>query len=297
LRGVCESCGAATNKGNAKCCRCRGVKVPPRGYIPPSQRGTCSRCGKTVQVGPSSAAEPVCHPCRRQQPVPFGPRPGTPKSKGNCATCGGPLYGQAKVYCSLECCNNRPGLQRRQPQACEICGKQFKRTGGMWRGRVQRTCSRVCGQVLRERNRQLKPPKPVRVYHCIMCGRERAPGERWRTLCSYRCRVNASGERVNDLYRLACAHGWAGARWRNLLVGYLRERDGDCCPRCRKMIRFGLPSGPNGDPSGLGPSIDHVMPRSRGGSDDLANLRLMHWRCNRARRTARHEAIQVPLFG
>lgn len=29
--------------------------------------------------------------------------------------------------------------------------------------------------------------------------------------------------------------------------------------------------------------IDHVVPRSRGGSDDLSNLRPAHARCNRSR--------------
>jgi HNH endonuclease len=224
----------------------------------------------------------MCNSCRRAQPR---------RVKGNCATCGAPLFSrQAQVYCSVRCANLRPGRQARQSQTCEVCGKQFTRTGG----KLHRTCSRECGAKYRLRNWS---PKPAPVYHCIMCGRERAQGETWRKWCSYQCRIDGCGERVMDLYRLACAHGWAGARWRTLLVGYLRERDGDRCPRCRKAIRFGLPSGPNGDSSGLGPSIDHVLPRSRGGSDDLANLRLMHWRCNHARRTARHEAIQVPLFG
>jgi len=30
-----------------------------------------------------------------------------------------------------------------------------------------------------------------------------------------------------------------------------------------------------------GPSIDHIHPRSKGGPDDLWNLQLTHWGCNR----------------
>lgn len=32
-----------------------------------------------------------------------------------------------------------------------------------------------------------------------------------------------------------------------------------------------------------GATVDHVIPRSLGGSDDLSNLRLAHWSCNRAK--------------
>lgn len=35
-------------------------------------------------------------------------------------------------------------------------------------------------------------------------------------------------------------------------------------------------------PDPLSPSIGHQLPRSRGGSDDLGNLRLEHLRCNEA---------------
>lgn len=57
--------------------------------------------------------------------------------------------------------------------------------------------------------------------------------------------------------------------------------DGDKCAICNHRVDLTLKSGPRGDRRG--PSIDHVIPRSQGGSDDLANLRLAHWGCNQAR--------------
>lgn len=69
--------------------------------------------------------------------------------------------------------------------------------------------------------------------------------------------------------------------WRRELLGYLVARDGAKCAICRKVVDLEKPSGPRG--FGTGPSIDHVIPVSRGGSDDLANLRLTHWRCNHQR--------------
>lgn len=48
---------------------------------------------------------------------------------------------------------------------------------------------------------------------------------------------------------------------------FLIARDGDRCGRC------GLPGARE---------LGHVLPRSRGGSDDISNLRLEHGACNRA---------------
>ncbi len=98
------------------------------------------------------------------------------------------------------------------------------------------------------------------------------------------------------MYRLASLAGCDGARWRDLLVGYLRERDGDRCQICKHKINFALASGPRGHASGRGPSIDHVIPKSEGGDDALANLRLAHWRCNRERSNVGGNE-QLMLFG
>lgn len=58
----------------------------------------------------------------------------------------------------------------------------------------------------------------------------------------------------------------------------LGERDRWTCWVCRAPVdRAGPPSAP------AAPSIDHVLPRAKGGSSDPANLRLAHRRCNGSR--------------
>jgi 5-methylcytosine-specific restriction endonuclease McrA len=92
--------------------------------------------------------------------------------------------------------------------------------------------------------------------------------------------------RAVDLYRLACewSHGLpVGQKWRDVLLRLLVERDGSNCHLCDAPVLMHLASGVKGDPSGLGPSVDHVIPRSKGGSDDPGNMRLAHWKCNRER--------------
>ncbi|MFN8021338.1 MAG: HNH endonuclease [Acidimicrobiales bacterium] len=58
-------------------------------------------------------------------------------------------------------------------------------------------------------------------------------------------------------------------------VTRLAERDGWTCWLCGGDIDPHLPS-----TSPAGATIDHLVPRSRGGSNDAPNLRLAHRRCN-----------------
>jgi len=69
------------------------------------------------------------------------------------------------------------------------------------------------------------------------------------------------------VHRLAAKHG-RKARLRGL--------HGDNCWRCNQPVRFEGP--PN---CGRAATIEHVLPRSQGGTNALDNLRLCHVGCNR----------------
>ncbi len=66
------------------------------------------------------------------------------------------------------------------------------------------------------------------------------------------------------------------------LSGYaerlLRERDGDACQLCFEPIDF-VSRATRKNPS-LGRSIDHIIPKTLRGTDDLTNLWLTHFKCN-----------------
>ena len=55
----------------------------------------------------------------------------------------------------------------------------------------------------------------------------------------------------------------------------LRQRDGDNCWRCKRSMRFDLPRGHD-----QAPTIEHIKPKSQGGTMALENLCLCHGRCN-----------------
>ena len=63
-------------------------------------------------------------------------------------------------------------------------------------------------------------------------------------------------------------------RWR--IVRSLVRRDGDLCSICCYPMK--LRADPNKDPDAA--TIDHRVPRSRGGTDYFHNLQLAHRRCN-----------------
>src|SRR3954465_1294169 len=58
-------------------------------------------------------------------------------------------------------------------------------------------------------------------------------------------------------------------------MGDLGDRDRWTCWVCSGDVE---PASPAGSPPP--PSVDHVIPRSRGGTNDPSNLRLAHRRCN-----------------
>lgn len=98
------------------------------------------------------------------------------------------------------------------------------------------------------------------------------------------------------LYQVARAIGIpAGhaSEWRLVIYRALAERDGASCGICSTPVDLSIPSGPKGDASGMGPSVDHVVQHAHGGSDDLSNLRLTHWSCNLRR--GRHEIVALPV--
>ena len=141
VRGVCESCGGVTYKGSSLCCRCvpgnylrpltpeeraksaarwAAVLPPPPsaqpGYVRPSRRGVCIRCGRPMSLGKGSAPPErrACHECRGMVPVPYGSRWGSPPAKPllprDCELCGNSFVPKYRPpgkppqrFCSLSC--------------------------------------------------------------------------------------------------------------------------------------------------------------------------------------------------
>ena len=115
--------------------------------------------------------------------------------------------------------------------------------------------------------------------------------------CSCRtCGVSFKYKRVkkycsNDCYLLAIGNAPLKSWW--ISTGgrlAIYHRDGWRCQLCGDPVDMcAEPSAP------LAPALDHIVPRSRGGNDEPANLRLTHSLCNIKRGSAVDEYVAAPL--
>ena len=264
--------------------------------MPKQKTNQCVNCHEAVWAGVK-----CCHPCRRTLTIEQKLQMGI-LHRPSCQLCGDWCMNARYNFCSKACriqSSRNEQASKFKWKNCRECRTQFVVT----RGRKQ-FCCRDCSYTFKSKlaqERAVSNPKPkmckVWFPSCVECDRvfcARSPSTR---RCSYQCRIANDSIRVIDLYAASTEVGADGKKWRKLLIGYLRERDGDKCQcGCRRTIQFDLPSGPKGHKSGMGASVDHIIPRSLGGGNEMANLRLLTWKCNR-RRGNRGGNEQLALIG
>lgn len=206
--------------------------------------------------GTSGCAKPhrargLCSSCYNRQYVPVERR--YPKISMTCGHCGAPTVKHrtsrfAERFCSYACRD-----ARRVREAIE------RKLPALFMGRVVRT---------KAPPRPSCPPSKVRAWvagrcrHCTQPFLDMHPDARY---CSPRCRKrfkrNERKDEVSNVTRL-----------------YVLERDGWRCQICRRGIPATVAV-----PHRKAGTVDHVVPRSYGGSHDPANLRAAHFICNTLR--------------
>jgi hypothetical protein len=237
-----------------------------------------------------------------------------------------------KPECAIAGCRRTKGLPPSQKSACEVCGKEYKSSHSGGRSGRTRTCSRKCGVKIQDwvkirasateraaRRASVRAPKlpracrdcgaeigprallcdpcrdtakraryksdalkrkraePAPTRICAECGVEFKARNRQHAYCSRACSKKAEKRRNGDDYR------------RPIPMAKLFERYGYRCWICRRKVDPAKKY-----PNWMCPSVDHVIPRSAGGGDEIENLRPAHWRCNTQRRAGR-EGEQLPL--
>lgn len=141
-----------------------------------------------------------------------------------------------------------------------------------------------------------------------MCGKVFCARNPRANVCSALCKRRYKSDWVNRKYAtnpefrahsIATAHSRRAqklsAGGTEVLLTYLIERDGgrcqvsDCCFTSRKVATLGT-RGPRQ------PSIDHIIPLSKGGEHALHNVQLAHYRCNLTKNN-RGAGDQLALVG
>lgn len=232
---------------------------------------------------------------RRREGLEPAPRPGQPRNK-LCRKCGQTFCTTDDHFKNCESCRPQTNLTRAESRTCAWCSNLFTA-----KANHQRYCNRACKRRAREvrlgrqqDHRNVANPQGHRlrsaqgatckliIVHCKTCNVVMVSRHNSK-FCSKQCKIDETGRRIMGLYHQATrsADVKRAMAWRRQIVAYLVQRDGADCGICGCHVDITLPSGPRGNK--MGPSIDHVVPRSHGGGDEMANLRLTHWICNRQR--------------
>lgn len=172
---------------------------------------------------------------------------------------------------------------------CQVCSVEFEKTGTGPK-------PKYCGLECKRARLRTPPPKDGRCMGCSATLPPQGAGKTriyCRPMCkSIKTRRPASrpcsqcGEvidmttRTSDgrlrypAYTKVCESCRKPNRY-PLNAIQLADRDGPCCKGCGLEVNFEAVK-----PDPFSPSVDHIIPWSRGGANIPQNLQLMHLRCN-----------------
>lgn len=220
----------------------------------------CQNCGKIYQTNFSN--RDIC--CSRECGFEYASKRAIVEKE--CLSCGRVFEANqsSSDYCSDEC--RKRGIER----VCQVCGATFYgHPNAIY-------CSQECElEVGRQRYQSYMTEKiGTRTYVCQECGTEfEAPyGDKRREFCSPLCRRRHHG-RIHKRTRRALKKATGMVIRINPLVVFRRDRwrCGICGGKVDPHCEF---------PDPLSPSLDHIMPLSRGGEHTMRNLQLAHLGCN-----------------
>lgn len=194
---------------------------------------------------------------------------------------GNPIIDWLGCYCSESCLSiyhKRRKLKEPVEKSCDHCGSQFETPRSK-----QRFCSYECRvrQSSIDGNEKFKAkmrevyPDGIKRKACGWCGEVlEVPAQ--KTLASRKYHERCSIEAQRARYRIKTVKRQNKTTKPSRLAAdqVLREY-GDKCHICNEEIDTQLPR-----TSRMGLTVDHVIPLSKGGSDELTNLRPAHWICN-----------------
>lgn len=231
---------------------------------------TCSRCGcRTYRSKFQDLNKPLCAACRAG-------------GAGSCSRCGKrmqrtahPRHASAPVQTCAECRGWGPGA------TCRSCGKSARTETTIYK-EIRAGREALCG-----------PCRNPNVGNCAICQKPLAGLSLARRTCSRTCAEALEQERKRERNRKKPGREkrapWVGEKIsRHRLLPYLLERDRNRCGICSKPIR--AKTGPRRA------TVDHIVPLSRGGTHELANLQAAHWVCN-VRKSAGGGGEQLLLVG
>lgn len=220
-----------------------------------------------------------------------------------CEFCGGDLYahkpksgtgGQKRKFCSRKCRNNAAWHKEKLGPFTGNC----KRCGATWVSDNQKRvyCGNECARKASidrgsKRWAENNPKPEFYEYQCKFCHNT------WKQPTIIRGAALMHGVYCPDHRKLGQAARYraktvkrqqAGVRPSRIVVEQLVAIYGEVCYLCNEPIDMAIPR-----TSRMGATVEHIIPLSKGGTDELENLQLAHWICNNAKSDKLIEGINA----
>lgn len=158
-------------------------------------------------------------------------------------------------------------MTNRAKKICPICGKEFEAA------LVNKYCSKTCKARFGHHKGKYKQPTEKK---CVICGKVFKSIRDDAKTCSKECRYHRNRVDRNKRYKKLKEQGLFDENV--VLINVFNKFDGKCqC--CKKELSF--------DGSHLEddyPSIDHIIPLSKGGTHTWDNVQLLCRKCNYTKR-------------
>ncbi|MEI3912750.1 MULTISPECIES: HNH endonuclease [Bacillus] len=226
-----------------------------------------------------------------------------------CQSCGVEKESRYKTtrFCSDKCRRKYNGKHRGHKQICQQCMKVF------YEYKKRRCCSIDCRRIYENVNKKSKIeyiPKPKHIAICINCSKQYKTHVTNSKYCSYKCRYQYKVRQkvIHNIKCKECSKWFSSTNKRKLYcsaecnsryqdrkkdtlrrnrikqngkvdwsisIERLMKRDKGICYLCSKCVDINL--NPNHD---YYPSIEHIIPVSKGGTHTWDNVKLAHRKCN-----------------
>lgn len=252
----------------------------------------CRRCGVEQAMERFERTSPtarlhICKPCRAMTKT-----RGVPKPRP-CQRCGAQFQPKAyenSTHCSRSCSHlavaERQGEGRYSVlpwRRCLQCGQEFYKRGAA--KLCGEACAKAWARAYHHRRTGSAAKHALQVKACIECGEPFTYSRysRPRIVCSTRCghrrfaRLNPDAHAARKAKDRAVRRAREEAAATSQLVVPWRVfvRDRWLCWLCGGKVARG-----RRHPYPDAPTLDHVVPLSRGGDHSYENVRLAHSRCN-----------------
>lgn len=250
---------------------CRNKSVGLTGKMVKLAEAICKECGVTFI--PNSQGQTFCSDMCRV--VNFK---SSSKEKRTCKRCGKPFESYKALYCSTKCREIPDELKKvnlykpnlKVSRQCIYCSKVFET------GRAnQKFCNKDCSYQyrLKQLHEQRKDEATHYSKRCKECGKHFTCTRSKAKYCSSACNIRC-GNRQKETTRRKRIMKNGKVDW-DISIERLLKRDGHVCYLCGEQVITNIDT--NDD---YYPSIEHIIPVSKGGTHTWGNVKLAHRYCN-----------------